>query len=234
VIVPFWLLEMLRVCAIIRIDEGGISLCRGAVLTCARRFRDLLAFSLLLSFVSLSFASSYAQEQSTTRYNPYKRWLDEGVRWIITDQERADFAKLSADRQRDEFVIAFWERRNPPGATENTFKQEHYRRLAYANENFAAGVPGWQTDRGRFYIMYGPPDKVERHTCSKHEKENIAHDCFASEEWHWRYIEGLGCDFVLKFVDSCGCGDFHVAESGEIRSRRMLSPNCLVDRIRFP
>ena len=87
----------------------------------------------------------------------YKKWLSEDVRWIITDQERADFKRLSTDKQRDDFVVAFWERRNPiPGSSENKFKEEHYRRLAYANTHFAAGVPGWKTDRGRRYILYGP------------------------------------------------------------------------------
>jgi GWxTD domain-containing protein len=80
----------------------------------------------------------------------YKKWLEEDVAWIITDQERADFVKRSTDKQRDKFVGAFWERRNPtPGSSENKFKEQHYRRLAYANTHFAASVAGWKTDRGR-------------------------------------------------------------------------------------
>ena len=86
----------------------------------------------------------------------YRKWLDEDVHWIITDQERSDFQKLSTDKQRDDFVVAFWEHRNPnPGSPTNKFKEEHYRRLAYANTHFAAGVPGWKTDGGRTYILYG-------------------------------------------------------------------------------
>ncbi len=203
-------------------------------MTCSRCFRKLLGISFVVVFVGLSLASMPAQEGATARRDTYKKWLDEDVHWIITDLERSDFNKLSTDRQRDEFVVAFWERRNPLGTTKNTSKQRHYRRLAYANQNFAAKVPGWQTDRGRFYIMYGPPDKVDRRVCTKQQRDNIAHDCFASEEWHWKYIEGLGCDFVLRFEDTCGCGDFHLAESGEIRTRRRLSPDCLIDQIRFP
>ncbi|HLX75461.1 MAG TPA: GWxTD domain-containing protein, partial [Terriglobales bacterium] len=100
------------------------------------------------------------QELSKT----YKKWLDEDVRWIITDQEREAFLKLSNDEERDQFIEQFWQRRNPtPDSVDNPYKDEHYRRIAYANEHFAAGIPGWKTDRGRMYIMYGPADEVESH-----------------------------------------------------------------------
>src|SRR5947209_7422833 len=94
----------------------------------------------------------------------YRKWLDEDVRWIITDEERSAFKQLSNDEERDQFIEAFWQRRDPtPDTVENEFKEEHYRRIAYANEHFAAGIPGWKTDRGRIYIMYGPADEIESH-----------------------------------------------------------------------
>jgi GWxTD domain-containing protein len=94
----------------------------------------------------------------------YKKWLDEDVRWIITDEERSAFRQLSNDEERDQFIEAFWQRRDPtPDTIENEFKEEHYRRIAYSNEHFAAGIPGWKTDRGRMYIMYGPADEIESH-----------------------------------------------------------------------
>ena len=94
----------------------------------------------------------------------YKKWLDEDVRWIITDEERNAFKQLSNDEERDQFVEQFWLRRDPtPDTVENEFKEEHYRRIAYANEHFAAGIPGWKTDRGRIYIVYGKPDEIESH-----------------------------------------------------------------------
>src|SRR5262249_11814189 len=87
---------------------------------------------------------------------PYKKWLDEDVSYIITDEERAAFRQLSNDEERDNFIEAFWQRRDPtPDTEENEFKEEHYQRIAYANEHFAAGVPGWKTDRGRIYIVFG-------------------------------------------------------------------------------
>ena len=94
----------------------------------------------------------------------YKKWLDEDVRWIITDEERAAFKQLSNDEERDNFIEQFWLRRDPtPDTAENEYKEEHYRRIAYANEHFAAGVPGWRTDRGRIYIMYGKADEIDAH-----------------------------------------------------------------------
>ena len=105
-------------------------------------------------------ARSLKQELGKT----YKKWLDEDVRWIITDEERSVFMQLSNDEERDQFIEAFWARRDPtPDTPENEFKEEHYRRIAYANEHFAAGIPGWKTDRGRIYIMYGPADEIESH-----------------------------------------------------------------------
>jgi GWxTD domain-containing protein len=167
-------------------------------------------FVLLLAVTAATVNPANAQE----KLNPYEKWLSEDVRWIITDQERIDFEKLSDNAQRDDFVVSFWERRNPhPGSGENNFKEEHYQRLAYANQHFAAGVPGWKTDRGRFYIMYGPPNKIVRHLHSgkapldKLQRE----DDFPSEEWHWEHIRGIGSDVILKFVNSCGCGEYQLA-----------------------
>src|SRR5882724_3889288 len=94
----------------------------------------------------------------------YKKWLEEDVVWIISDEERAAFKQLSNDEERDNFIESFWQRRDPtPDTAENEYKEEHYRRIAYANEHFAAGIPGWKSDRGRIYIVYGPADEIESH-----------------------------------------------------------------------
>ena len=110
-------------------------------------------------------AKALKQELSKT----YKKWLDEDVVYIITDEERKAFKQLSNDEERDQFIEAFWQRRDPtPDTEENEFKEEHYRRIEYANEHFAAGIPGWKTDRGRIYIMYGPADEIDSHPCGRH------------------------------------------------------------------
>lgn len=170
---------------------------------------------LVLLFLFLGIRILFAQDQSQRKQAriheaplkiisdfPSKKWLEEDVRYIITDQERADFKKLTTDKQRDDFVEAFWERRNPtPGSKEKPFKEERYRRFAYANEHFASGVPGWKTDRGRFYIIYGPPDSVD------------SKSAFAppTETWHYSFIDGFGRNVVLTFTDKCLCGKYELS-----------------------
>src|SRR5687767_8308788 len=94
----------------------------------------------------------------------YKDWLDKDVTYVITDEERRAFKKLQTDLEREKFIEEFWRRRDPdPDTDENEFKEEYYERIAYANEHFASGIPGWKTDRGRIWIMYGKPHERETH-----------------------------------------------------------------------
>ena len=148
--------------------------------------------------------------------NVYKKWLDEDVRYIITDEERAAFKQLSNDEERDNFIEAFWARRDPtPDTVENEFKEEHYQRIAYANEHFPAGIPGWKTDRGRMYIMYGKPDEIESHpsggTYNRPMEEGGGEtSTYPFETWRYRYLEGIGQEIIIEFVDTCMCGDYHM------------------------
>ena len=94
----------------------------------------------------------------------YGDWLNGDVPYIITADERAAFSKLGTNEEREQFIEHFWQVRNPdPDLGENSYKEEHYRRMAYANEHFSSGVPGWRTDRGHIYILWGPPDEIESH-----------------------------------------------------------------------
>src|SRR5205809_6508787 len=96
--------------------------------------------------------------------NAYKQWLTEDVTYIITPDERNAFLQLQTNEEREQFIEQFWLRRSSnPDLPDNDFKEEHYRRIAYANEHYASGIPGWKTDRGRMYIMWGPADEVESH-----------------------------------------------------------------------
>lgn len=146
----------------------------------------------------------------------YKKWLDEDVVYIISPEERKAFMQLSNDEERDQFIEAFWQRRDPtPDTEENEFKEEHYRRIAYANEHFAAGIPGWRTDRGRIYITFGPPDEIESHpsggTYQRPMEEGGGEtSTFPFEDWRYRYIEGIGQEVMVEFVDTCMCGDYHM------------------------
>ena len=147
---------------------------------------------------------------------PYKKWLDEDVRWIITDQEMKSFKSLANDEEREAFIENFWLRRNPnPESPENEFREEHYRRIAYANEHFAAGKPGWKTDRGHMYIAYGKPDSIDSHPSGGTYERPLEEgggetSTFPFEIWHYRYIEGVGDNIDIEFVDSCQCGDYHM------------------------
>jgi GWxTD domain-containing protein len=144
------------------------------------------------------------QESLGAQLSPeYQRWLDEDVHWIITSQEGKEFLKLASDQARDQFVIDFWKRRNPtPGGKENPFKEEHYRRLAFSNEHFAAGIPGWKTDRGKIYVIHGAPDSIAAHPSTSEGPPN--------EVWRYHHMNGGGDDVTLKFVDSCYCGDYRL------------------------
>ena len=148
--------------------------------------------------------------------SPYKKWLDEEVPYIITDEERAAFKKLTTDEEREQFIEQFWERRNPnPGSPENEFKEEYYRRIAYSNEHFASGIPGWKTDRGRMYIMYGPPDEIESHPSGGNyqrppEEGGGQTETYPFEDWTYNYIEGIGNNVQLEFVDPSMSGEYRL------------------------
>lgn len=146
----------------------------------------------------------------------YKKWLDQDVVWIITDEELQAFKQLSNDEERDAFIEAFWQRRNPnPDSPDNEYREEHYARIAYANEHFAAGKPGWKTDRGHIYIAYGKPDNIDSHPSGGNyerpmEEGGGSTSTYPFETWHYRYLEGVGDNIDIEFVDTCMCGDYHM------------------------
>jgi GWxTD domain-containing protein len=167
------------------------------------------------------------QELSKT----YKKWLEEDVVWIITDEERAAFKQLSNDEERDNFIEAFWQRRDPtPDTEENEYKEEHYQRIAYANEHFAAGVPGWKTDRGRIYIVYGKPDEIDAHPSGgayerPMEEGGGETSTYPFETWRYRYIEGIGQEVIMEFVDTCMCGEYHMTIDRSEKDALLYTPN---------
>jgi GWxTD domain-containing protein len=161
----------------------------------------------------------------------YRKWLDEDVRWIITDEERSAFMQLSNDEERDQFIEAFWQRRDPtPDTEENEFKEEHYRRIAYANEHFAAGIPGWKSDRGRIYIVFGPADEIDSHPSGGSYERPMEEgggetSTFPFETWRYRYIEGIGQEVMIEFVDTCMCGDYHMTMDRSEKDALKNTPN---------
>jgi GWxTD domain-containing protein len=162
---------------------------------------------------------------------PYRKWLNEDVTYIITDEERAAFKRLSTDEEREQFIEQFWLRRDPsPDTAENEFKEEHYRRIAYANERFASGIPGWKTDRGRIYITYGPPDENESHPSGgsyerPYEEGGGTTSTYPFEKWRYRWIEGIGTDVIIEFVDPTMTGEYRMTMDPSEKDALLMVPN---------
>src|SRR5271168_2778334 len=147
---------------------------------------------------------------------PYRQWLSEDVVYIISPDERNAFLQLATNEEREQFIEQFWLRRSGnPDLPENDFKEEHYRRIAYANEHYASGIPGWKTDRGRMYITWGPPDEIESHpTGGTYDRPTDegggSTTTYPWETWRWRYLEGIGENVILEFVDPSSSGEYHI------------------------
>jgi GWxTD domain-containing protein len=146
----------------------------------------------------------------------YKQWLSEDVVYIIAPEERTAFLQLSTSEEREQFIEQFWLRRSSnPDLPENDFKEEHYRRIAYANEHYASGIPGWKTDRGRTYIIWGPADEVDSHptggTYDRPMNEGGGStSTYPWEMWRYRYLDGIGNNVEIEFVDPSGSGEYHM------------------------
>ncbi len=149
----------------------------------------------------------------------YKDWLDKDVTFIITDEERKAFKKLATDDERERFIEEFWRRRDPdPDTDENEFKEEYYERIAYANEHFASGIPGWKSDRGRIWIMYGKPDGRETHPMGgSYDRPSYegggSTSTYPFETWFYRYLPGVGSGIEIEFVDPTGSGEYRLARN---------------------
>ena len=146
----------------------------------------------------------------------YRQWLNEDVIYIISPEERNAFLQLDTNEEREQFIEQFWLRRSSnPDLPDNDFKEEHYRRIAYANEHYASGIPGWKTDRGRMYIMWGPADEIDSHPSGgtydrPMEEGGGSTTTYPWETWRWRYLEGIGENVILEFVDPSGSGEYHL------------------------
>jgi GWxTD domain-containing protein len=162
---------------------------------------------------------------------PYKTWLNEDVIYIISPEERSAFLQLETNEEREQFIEQFWLRRSSnPDLPDNDFKEEHYRRIAYANEHFASGIPGWRTDRGRIYIIWGQPDEIEAHptggTYDRPEEEGGGTTTtYPWETWRYRYLEGIQENVILEFVDPSGSGEYHLTMDPSEKDALLYVPN---------
>ena len=162
---------------------------------------------------------------------PYRKWLNEDVTYIITDEERQAWKRFSTDEEREQFIEQFWLRRDPsPDSAENEYKEEHYRRIAYTNERFASGIPGWKTDRGRIYITFGPADEVESHPSGgsyerPYEEGGGTTSTYPFEKWRYRWIEGIGTDIIIEFVDPTMTGEYRMTMDPSEKDALLMVPN---------
>lgn len=188
---------------------------------------------LLLSLIcamAAGYPGAQRELQQEEARDYYRRWLEEDVVYIITQEERAVFASLTTHEEREQFIEQFWLRRDPdPRTAINELKEEHYRRIAYANEHFKAGRSGWRTDRGRTYILFGPPEQREIHPMGTVHTRTMAEGggatkTYPMEIWHYRHLEGIGHDVKLEFVDSDLSGNYRLALSPEEKDALLYVP----------
>ena len=160
----------------------------------------------------------------------YGKWLKEDVLYLITEDEREVFLGLITPEEKEQFIEQFWFRRDlDPRTAFNEFKEEHYRRIAYTNERFHSGKPGWMTDRGRIYIIHGPPAEIESYPSGGtydrpiHEGGGTT-SVHPFEMWRYRYIEGIGNDVVLEFVDDSYSGEYRLSFNPEEKDALLHIP----------
>jgi GWxTD domain-containing protein len=199
-----------------------------------------LRLALILSLFASASSFIAAQDSQDPSNKPrnvkpelkkaYKDWLDKDVTYIITDEERKAFKKLATDDERERFIEEFWRRRDPdPDTDENEFKEEYYERIAYANEHFASGIPGWKSDRGRIWIMYGKPDERETHPMGgSYERPSYegggSTSTYPFETWFYRYIAGVGSGVEIEFVDPTGSGEYRIARNPNEKDALLMVP----------
>ena len=199
------------------------------------RFVTLIAFIVLglgnSVFLPGPPSASAEDKNNRDQTNYYKQWVNEDVLYIITDDEKATFNALRTDEERESFIEQFWLRRNPTQRLgDNPFREEHYRRIAYANEHFTSGIPGWKTDRGRIYIMYGRPDQTESHpTGGTYYRESYegggSTTTYPFEKWWYRHIDGFDGDVEIEFVDPSFSGEYRIAMNPDEKDALLNVPN---------
>ena len=196
-----------------------------------------LTFALPAGLAQKKKANDQGQDPSQRERNvkpelkkAYKDWLEKDVAYIITDEERKAFKKLATDDERERFIEEFWRRRDPdPDTDENEFREEYYERIAYANEHFASGIPGWKSDRGRIWIMYGKPDETETHPSGgayqrEPQEGGGSTTTYPFEKWFYRYLPGVGSGVEIEFVDPTGSGEYRIARNPDEKDALLTIP----------
>ncbi len=217
--------------AFLRFSVGAASACLVAAALCAQSSSSSASNNQTVSKPLTE--KQIAKKQKALEkelQGPWKKWLNEDVVYIITDAEKRAFKQLKTDEERQQFVEQFWLRRDPtPDTEENEYKEEHYRRIAYANDHYASGIPGWKTDRGRIYITYGPADEIDSHPSGGSyerptEEGGGETSTYPFEDWRYRYIDGVGTNVIIEFVDTTMSGEYKIALDPEEKDALLYVP----------
>src|SRR3954451_914671 len=160
----------------------------------------------------------------------YKKWLNNDVPYIITGAEKKAFLALQTDEERENFIENFWRRRDPnPDTEENEFRAEYYERIAYANEHYTSGIPGWKNDRGRIYITWGKPDSIESHPSGgAYDRPSYegggSTTTYPFEVWFYRHLDNVGDGIEIEFVDPTGSGEYRIARNANEKDALLNVP----------
>ncbi len=191
--------------------------------------------SLLLLFATSLMAqdpdvTERARKTTKETAEIYQNWLSKDVKYIITSEEKKAFKALKTDEERENFIENFWRRRDPnPDTEENEYREEYYERIAYANEHFTSGKPGWMTDRGRIYITWGKPDSVEsRPMGGAYDRPawegGGTTTTYPFEIWFYRNLDGVGSGIEIEFVDPTGTGEYRIATNANEKDALLFVP----------
>ena len=174
--------------------------------------------------------STKARKVTAELKEAYKKWRNTDVAYIITKEEKKAFDALTTDEERENFIENFWRRRDPnPDTEENEYREEYYERIAYANEHFTSGIPGWKTDRGRIYITWGKPDSVEAHPSGgSYDRPSYegggSTTTYPFEIWFYRHLDNVGDGIEIEFVDPSGTGEYRIARNANEKDALLMVP----------
>lgn len=205
-----------------------------------RRTALILSFFVMSAIVSVGQPPDGNKPNQDPSSNPrnvkpelkqvYKKWMENDVAYIITSEEKKAFKALATDEERENFIENFWRRRDPnPDTEENEYREEYYERIAYANEHYASGIPGWKTDRGKVYIAWGKPDSVESHPSGgAYDRPSYegggSTTTYPFEIWFYRHLDGVGDGLEIEFVDPTGTGEYRMARNADEKDALRMVP----------
>ena len=191
---------------------------------------SLSAFFVVSSQTPATEPDKKPRKVTSERTNVIKDWIEKEGSLVVTPAEARAIKALKTDEERENFIATIWRRRDPdPDTEENEFREQFYERIAYANEHFSSGKPGWMTDRGRIYIRWGKPDSIESRP-SGGSYDRPAYEgggsttTYPFEIWFYRHLDTVGDGIEVEFVDPTGTGEYRIARSPDEKDALAMVP----------